>query len=393
MIDLKDSKAAIKSCAGRLFSRLKLAKKGAGPGEPKASPGVSGQGAAIASGTGTGGKKEKTRKKARKKERRKGRLKYYLEMAGLKNEPSEIMRLLLIGSGTLWLAAVAFICYYILSLYGFNIFFFLYVLIVYGAIALASSFILVWVGFYVYLDLKIYKRKVEIEKVLPDFLQLTASNIKSGMPIDRALWHAIRPRFGVLAFEIEVVAKETITGMDLEEALKRFGDKYDSMTLKRAISLIIEGLKSGGEIGDLLNRISTDIQDSQILRKEMAANLTTYVIFITFATIVAAPFLFGLANQLLVIVQEVTGNIDTPGQSSADIGVSVSASSLTSADFKVFAVLMLGVTSFFSSLIIATIKKGDIKAGLKYIPIFILVTVALFLLSSWGLGKMFQGMF
>ena len=90
---------------------------------------------------------------------------------------------------------------------------------------------LLWVLFYIIIDLKIFKRKVDIEDVLADYLQLTASNIRAGMTIDRALWYAVRPRFGVLANEIETVAKETMRGEDLKTALQKFADKYDSILL------------------------------------------------------------------------------------------------------------------------------------------------------------------
>jgi len=55
------------------------------------------------------------------------------------------------------------------------------------------------------------------------------------MTIDRALWYAVRPRFGVLANEIEIVAKETMRGQDLKIALQNFADKYDSILLKNKI--------------------------------------------------------------------------------------------------------------------------------------------------------------
>ena len=42
--------------------------------------------------------------------------------------------------------------------------------------------------------------------------------------------------------------------------------------------------------------------------------------------------------------------------------------------------------SFFSSVIIATIKKGSAKAGFKYIPIFIVSTIILFLIIDAVLG-------
>ena len=97
-----------------------------------------------------------------------------------------------------------------------------------------------WILFYVVVDLKIFRRKITIEDVLPDYLQLTASNIKAGMTIDRALWFAVRPRFGVLAKEIEIVAKETMKGEDLKTALQKFADKYDSILLKRSINYFLD---------------------------------------------------------------------------------------------------------------------------------------------------------
>ena len=96
-----------------------------------------------------------------------------------------------------------------------------------------AAFIGILIGFVFYLNLRIYNRTKEIEKVLPDFLQLTAANISAGMSIDKALWFSIRPRFGILAKEIETVAKKSMSGEDLEQALKEFASKYDSPTLDR----------------------------------------------------------------------------------------------------------------------------------------------------------------
>src|SRR3989344_8401954 len=85
--------------------------------------------------------------------------------------------------------------------------------------------ILVMFSVYFYIDLRIYNRTKEIEKILPDFLQYVASNLKGGMSFDKALWSAIKPRFGVLANEIEIAAKKVMTGGDVEDALQEFTTK------------------------------------------------------------------------------------------------------------------------------------------------------------------------
>ena len=79
----------------------------------------------------------------------------------------------------------------------------------------------------------------EVE-LLTRLMKLTSANISAGMPIDQALWFAVRPKFGVLAKEIEEVAKSTIAGADLQTALIDFTKKYNSKILKRSINLIIE---------------------------------------------------------------------------------------------------------------------------------------------------------
>ena len=252
-------------------------------------------------------------------------------------------------------------------------------------------FILIWILFLVFVDLKIYKRKKEIEEVLPDFLQLAAANISAGMTIDRALWFAVRPRFGVLAKEIEIVVKSTLIGENLNTALLRFSKKYDSVMLQRSINLLLEGLNAGGNVAPLLNKIAINIQETKILKKEMAANVMTYVIFISFAAVGAAPFLFALSTELIVIMQSIMGNIDLGDSGGAMF--SIDAEGLNLAEFKIFIYLSMAVTSTFSAIIVSIIKKGNVKDGLQYIPTFIAISYFLYTVAFWMLSSAMGGMF
>lgn len=251
----------------------------------------------------------------------------------------------------------------------------------------------VWFAFYLMLDLVIFNRKQKMEEVLPDFLQLTSSNIRAGMTIDQALWFAVRPRFGVLAKEIEVVAKRTFAGEPLDEALQHLVKKYDSKVLERSINLLVEGLRAGGELGDLLNKIATNIQETSLMKKEMAANVTTYVIFISFATLVAAPFLFGMAVQLILVIQQVFSKVDIGPGAATGFPISISEGVVAIDDFKMFAIISLMITSFFSAIIVSTIKKGNIKSGIRYIPAFMVASVILFLLVVKMFSFFVEGFF
>jgi Flp pilus assembly protein TadB len=319
------------------------------------------------------------------------RLKYYTEKAGISFISKRISKIIF----NICIAINLLISFYIIYWFATYIkegFFYLFLIMLYVWIVVFSvSLLVLWVSFYIIIDLRIFKRKVGIEEVLADFLQLTSANIRAGMPIDRALWYAVRPQFGVLANEIEIVAKETMSGEDLDDALKRFANKYDSITLKRSINLLIEGIDAGGEVGELLNKIANDIQESKIMKKELAANVMTYVIFISFATIFAAPMLFALSSYLLDIINNLMLKMDVPA-GVTNFSISFSGAGVSMHDFRIFAYTCLVITSFFSSIIIATISKGEIKAGVKYIPMFIASTIILFWIFSAIIGSVFGGL-
>jgi pilus assembly protein TadC len=341
---------------------------------------------------------KKKLKKAKDKQiivqERKQRIKAYFERAGIEVNTQKVFKVFFNIAVAINLAISGWLIYYFSANYGIS----------WGTIA-ASMLVLwilvfvllifaMWIMFYMAVDLKIFRRKVDIEEVLPDFLQLAASNINAGMTIDRALWYAVRPRFGVLAKEIEIVAKETMGGVDLKTALDRFASRYDSIVLKRSISMLNEGVEAGGKIGDLLNRIATNIQEQRAMLKEMSANVTTYVIFITFATVVAAPFLFALSQVLIEVVKNLGSALGSSSSVAGGVGLSISFSGtgVTESDFRIFAIVSLIITSLFSAMMISTIKKGNIKSGVRYIPIFIFISLTLYFIAQ-GLSSKLLGFF
>lgn len=248
----------------------------------------------------------------------------------------------------------------------------------------------------IYFDMRIANRSRQIEDVLPDFLQLASANISAGMPIDKALWFAVRPRFGALAEEMEEIAKATFTGGELAEELTKFSRKYNSRLLKESINLIVVGLESGGEIGGLLNDVSENIQATKLMKKEIGASVTTYVIFITVASILAAPLLLALSSQLLDVVREVSGSLDmdesVTSSASLPFALDFSGESVSQEDFFKFALTLMIITSFFASLIVSVIAKGTARDGFAKIPLFFLVSFLTFLGARALLGLLLGGL-
>ncbi len=342
---------------------------------------------------------ERSQKKKGKIERKLSRKKAvvaHLEKAGLDISPELLMRRMIQSIVGIMLLASFYLLYSYSSWGMASLRIIAYALLCLWVVGFALLFIAAWLLFYVWVDVRVFKRKIEIEDILPDFLQLASSNIKAGMTIDRALWYAVRPNFGVLAKEIEIVAKETIAGEDLKVALMNFAKKYDSKLLERSVSLIIEGIESGGEIGDLLLKVATNIEDQKIMVKEMAANVTTYVIFITFSAIVAAPALFALSGVLIDVLHNISASLGGNMDASSRVGISFSGSGIELKDFKIFSVISLSITATFSAMIVSMIKKGNVKEGAHNIPIFLIISLTLYLIASYAaesvIGMFFKGL-
>ncbi|MFT4311745.1 MAG: type II secretion system F family protein [Candidatus Woesearchaeota archaeon] len=293
-----------------------------------------------------------------------------------------------------WLAILSSALIYILTV-GFYlgeapVLYYLWVFLLCAILIYPFLLLTFTLGSFVYIDLLITRRREVIEKHFPEFLHVVAANIRAGMTVDQALWRSARSQFGILSKEIEQVAKKSMIGHDLTQALTDLGKKYDSKILKRSMSLIIEGMNAGSEIGDLLENIALNLEDIELRKQSMVANVTAYIIFIGFAVIIAAPTLFAIAGQLLTIIQSFGDQISTSaGSSSVGISIAISSSAISQSDFFIFSVIMLALTSVVSCVIISAIKNGNAYGALKNSPIFFAVSLGLFLLLRWVLEGVF----
>ncbi|MBI2657342.1 type II secretion system F family protein [Candidatus Woesearchaeota archaeon] len=244
---------------------------------------------------------------------------------------------------------------------------------------------------YFYLDLKIYYRTKKMEEQLPDFLQVLSANLKGGMTFERALWAAVKPRFNVLGSEMAKASKKVMTGYEVGKALTELADKYDSLMLQRTVDLMISELESGGNVAELIDRLVVNLKDTKALKSEMSASAIAYVIFISVIVIVISPLLFALSFNLLILILNFIGQLSAATQRVSALPFVFSKAGMDPNDFKLFSIAAIAVISFFSSLIVAIVEKGDIKGGVKYIPIYVFGSMFLYFFFMKVLGTLFAG--
>lgn len=259
------------------------------------------------------------------------------------------------------------------------------------ALALSATIVLF---IYFYLNIRIYNRTKMLEDKLVDYLTLVATNLKGGLSFEKSLWMSIKPDFGILAKEIGLVSKKVITGNDLTEALIEFSLKYDSPILRRSVNLIIGEIESGGRVVEVIDKVIENLRKTRLLKAEMAASTITYMIFIGSIVMVIAPVLFALSAQLLQIIisfaAKIGGSLSGAGGSSV-LPISLNEISVNEDDFRFFSRLAIGTISVSSAFIISIIEKGNIKSGLRYIPLFLTVALVIYEIANFGLGLVFGG--
>jgi pilus assembly protein TadC len=242
-------------------------------------------------------------------------------------------------------------------------------------------------------------RAAEIEKVLPDALQLMSANVRAGMTVDRAIWLSARPEFGVLEEELKRAGTKTLGGKTIKVALMEMAARVKSDLLEKTFRLVIEGIESGGELAHLLEETANNVRTVQSLRKEIKTSVTTYSIFIFFAAVMGAPALYAISLFFVEIMTKlwspkVLGGVKTTGATMGGGMLSRAGAPTISVDQLFwFATLSIVITTFFGSLIIGLIQSGKEKNGIRFIPLLTCGALIVFLAAQYLIRALFGGFF
>ena len=131
------------------------------------------------------------------------------------------------------------------------------------------------------------------------------------------------------------------------------------------------------------------------LKNELVASAITYIIFISVIVIVISPLLFSLSYHLLTVILGFVGKLSAATQRASNLPFALSRGETNPAEikdnFRTFSIVAIVTISFFSSLIVSIVEKGDIKGGLKYIPFYIFGSIAFYFIFMKTLGALFGG--
>ncbi len=264
-----------------------------------------------------------------------------------------------------------------------SLFYFLKINMLYSPLV----FILMNIFFYLKVSMKASARVKNMEKIFPDVISLMASNLRSGITIDKAFLLSARPEFEPLDKEILKTGKEIATGKDIIYALKSMSDRINSEKISKVIMLITSGLKTGGNISDLLDQTSRNMKEKEIIEKKTASSILMYVIFIFAAVGMGAPVLFGLSSVLVEIVIGLTSRMPELSSSQMDLPFTFSEISISLNFIIYFSIIFMIITDFVSSMVIGLVNKGEGKAGLNLFLPLVVLSLGIFFVVRTLLSK------
>lgn len=123
----------------------------------------------------------------------------------------------------------------------------------------------------IYLNLRIAKRKEEVQDTLPEVLDLLTVSVEAGLGFDAALSKVIEKFKGVLSEEFLRVLQEIKKGKPRKEALKDLADRCEVEDLSGFISSIIQADQLGVSIGNVLRIQSRQMRSKKRQRAEEQA--------------------------------------------------------------------------------------------------------------------------
>ncbi|MEW6294775.1 MAG: type II secretion system F family protein [Candidatus Diapherotrites archaeon] len=236
------------------------------------------------------------------------------------------------------------------------------------------AYILIFVIFIVIIDLMLgypvikgAQRITEIEADLPEALKQIADILRAGGTYEYALREIATSDFGPLTKEIGNVLRKLEEGENFENSLLTLSRNVDSRLVKRCVTIIIDSVKAGAGLADVLDEIAEDIRDTNRIHHERRSRTLMQVLFMIVAAAIVTPFIFGLVSTIVAFL---ISSAATLGGVPADVAAKAE-------NDKNIILLLLQIYIFVailaSSIMISLMREGKKSKSIIYLPVLLFI--------------------
>jgi len=151
--------------------------------------------------------------------------------------------------------------------------------------------ILIGVSPFVFSMIQETRITAEKEEMFLEFSRNLVEGVKTGTPISKSIINMKNKPYGVLSENVKKLANQVSMGIPLNIALQIFSKDVKNKTISRALTLIGQAERGGGEIGEILESVTEAVSTADKLKKERKASIATlvvqgYIIFFVFIIII-----------------------------------------------------------------------------------------------------------
>lgn len=225
------------------------------------------------------------------------------------------------------------------------------------------------------------QKQKEIEEKFLEFVRALVGNVKSGIPIPKAIKHVSDENFGALSPFVKKLSNQIEWGISVREALKTFANDTGNNVIKRAIAIVIEAEKRGGHISDVLDSVTESVLIVKKMKEERRTSVYSqtvqgYIVFFIFIAIMLV-LQIKLFPQLLQIAGDFVGMPGIPGIATGGM--------IEDVNFDMIFFSLIVIQGFFAGLMIGKFSEGTAKQGLIHSAILIIAAALIITTIKGGI--------
>jgi len=217
------------------------------------------------------------------------------------------------------------------------------------------------------------RRISRIEAEFPAMVRDISLSVKSGMTLKGAMSMAAGGQYGALTKAIKQMDNMISWGVSFDDALLHFAKKYPTPLIRRTVFTLIEASRMGGQLGEILEGVATDVEETKTLEKRRSSETKPYLMVCYISYFVFLAVILIMSYVFLPMMKE-AAEATSGGNLPSGVGqFAVSDADLAKYNMLFFHALV--IQGFFAGIVAGKMGEGKVVAGLKHSVFFIVVAV------------------
>jgi len=216
-------------------------------------------------------------------------------------------------------------------------------------------------------------KEEELSRMFLEFSRNLAESVVTGTPISKSIVNVSKKNYGALTPHIIKLSNQIELGIPVNQAFRIFAKDVDNNVISRAVELISEAERAGGEIDYILDSVANSISEIEKLKKERKSAISNlvvqgYIIFFIFIGIMLV-----MQFKILPLAVQVTSFAGATSSTSAlETSFSENSAVFTVQELSNLFLYLLIAQGFFTGFAIGKLTEGSLKSGIKHSFILVL---------------------